>query len=149
MTSAKHPPITLDALPMSEISQWLSDNMLPDARTFLLPGTVQASLIPGNGESAFVQLAAENQVKLAVGFEPLVFTGSDVVSVTVNTGLPATWTKWYPFATLSGGVGDQVGWAYEAVDGAGASQVTFHATTPTDSVITESLAFVWMVIGTP
>lgn len=36
-------PITLDALPLSELSQWLADNMLPDARTFLLPGTVAAA----------------------------------------------------------------------------------------------------------
>lgn len=36
--------ISLDDLPLGELSQWLTDNMLPDARTFLLPGTVQASL---------------------------------------------------------------------------------------------------------
>lgn len=103
--------IKLEDLPLGDLSLWLQDNMLPDARTFLLPGTVAAASTGSGGliTPNYVEAGSGSSVGLSNthAYAPLGSSNSVTASgedqvwlATASLNISANSANWTPLAAL-------------------------------------------------
>lgn len=83
--------LTTDDLNMAQISQWLNDNQLPEAGSFLAPGSVGASSIAPQVWTALT--FAGSWSNFAGGYQPAQF-GVDIAGFVHVRGLIKTTAAW-------------------------------------------------------